>query len=73
MKGNQLTPDRILQIATGAWAVGVLGAASSHSLFTHLETGEDTAEKLAKRANISKRGAQIMLGPGHIGAALVAS
>jgi hypothetical protein len=70
MNSNQLTPDRILQIATGAWAAGVLGTAASHSLFDHLETGEDTAEKLAKRANISKRGAQILL-DGLVGLGLV--
>jgi predicted O-methyltransferase YrrM len=50
-----------LQIATGVWAAGVLGTAASHSLFAYLENGEDSVEKLAKRANISKRGAQILL------------
>jgi ubiquinone/menaquinone biosynthesis C-methylase UbiE len=30
-------------------------------VFTHLDAGEDTVEKLAKRAGISERGAQVML------------
>jgi SAM-dependent methyltransferase len=64
------TPDRILQLATGVWASGILGAAASHSLFAHLEHGEDTAGKLAKRAGISERGAQTLL-DGLVGFGLV--
>jgi SAM-dependent methyltransferase len=66
----QLTPDRIMQISTGGWAAGVLGAAAGHGLFTHLEAGEDTAEKLARRAGISERGAQILL-DGLLGLGLI--
>jgi hypothetical protein len=50
-----------MQLATGAWATGIVGAAASHSLFMHLENGEDTAGKLAKRAGITERGAQTLL------------
>ena len=29
MNGNQPTPERIMQLATGGWAAGILGAAAS--------------------------------------------
>jgi SAM-dependent methyltransferase len=67
---TQPTPDRILQISTGGWAAGVLGAAVNHSVFAHLDSGEDTAEKLAKAAGISERGAQVLL-DGLVGLGLV--
>jgi hypothetical protein len=50
-----------MQLANGYWATGILGAAASHSLFTHLESGADTAVQLAARAGISERGAQTIL------------
>lgn len=61
MNTSQPTPDRIMQLANGYWATGILGAAASHSLFTHLEAGADTAERLAARAGISRRGVQTLL------------
>jgi SAM-dependent methyltransferase len=70
MNGNQPTPERIMQLATGGWAAGILGAAASHSLFTHLEAGADTADKLAAQAGISERGAQTLL-DGLVGLGLV--
>jgi len=59
--GNEPTPDRIMRLINGYWATGILGAAASHSLFTHLEAGADTADRLAARAGISERGAQTLL------------
>jgi SAM-dependent methyltransferase len=70
MSDNQPADGRILQVATGVWATGILGAAASHSLFAHLENGEETADKLAKRAGISERGAQSLL-DGLVGLGLV--
>lgn len=61
MTSNPPTPDRIMQLATGCWATGILGASASHSLFTHLEGGADTAEQLAARADLSLRGVQALL------------
>jgi SAM-dependent methyltransferase len=61
MTGSQPTSERILQFVNGYWATGILGAAASHSLFTHLEAGADTADRLAARAGISERGAQTLL------------
>ncbi|MFI9581851.1 methyltransferase [Streptomyces sp. NPDC052236] len=48
-------------LITGYWATGTLGAAASHSLFTHLEDGATSADQLAARAGISQRGAQTLL------------
>ncbi len=70
MSDNQPTPERILQLATGIWAAGILGAAVGHAVFALLDSGEDTAGKLAKRAGISERGAQILL-DGLVGLDLV--
>lgn len=61
MSGDQPTPDRIMQLINGYWATSILGAAASHSLFTHLEAGADTAEQLADRAGIAQRGARTLL------------
>jgi len=61
MNTNQPTSERIMLLATGYWATGILGAAASHSLFTHLDAGADTADQLAGRAEISERGAQTLL------------
>jgi SAM-dependent methyltransferase len=70
MAHGQPTPDRILQLANGYWATGILGVAASHSLFTHLEAGAGTAEQVAARAGISQRGAQALL-DGLVGLGLV--
>lgn len=70
MTGDQPTPERILRLANGYWATGILGVAASHSLFTHLEAGVDTAEELAARAGISQRGAEALL-DGLVGLGLV--
>lgn len=49
-------------LITGYWATGIVGAAASHSLFTHLEAaGAADAGQLAARAGISARGAQTLL------------
>lgn len=61
MTNSQPSPDTIMRLINGYWATGVLGAAASHSLFTHLENGAGTATELAGRAGISERGAQTLL------------
>jgi ubiquinone/menaquinone biosynthesis C-methylase UbiE len=55
------TPDRVLQLITGAWATSILGAAVRHGLFTALERHPGGAEEIAKTAGISSRGAQALL------------
>jgi SAM-dependent methyltransferase len=71
MTHNQPRPERIMQLINGYWATGILGVAASHSLFTHLEAGADTADQLAAKAGISERGAQTLL-DGLVGLGLVA-
>lgn len=61
MNSGQPTSERILRLINGYWATGILGAAASHSLFTHLEAGATGADQLAARAGISRRGAQTLL------------
>ncbi|MGH3373143.1 MAG: methyltransferase [Actinoallomurus sp.] len=61
MSNDQPTPERIMQFATGYWATGLLGAAASLSVFTHLDGGADTADQVAAQAGISARGAQTLL------------
>jgi SAM-dependent methyltransferase len=61
MTSSQPTSDRIMRLITGYWATGIVGAAASHSLFTHLEDGATNAEQLADRAAISQRGSQALL------------
>jgi len=70
MTDSQPTPEWILQHASGYWATAILGMAVSHSLFTHLEAGVDTADRLAAQAGISERGAQTLL-DGLVGLGLV--
>ncbi|WP_226961827.1 MULTISPECIES: class I SAM-dependent methyltransferase [Streptomyces] len=55
------TPDGIMRLINGYWATGILGAAATHGLFTHLDAGAGTADELAARAGISERGAQTLL------------
>jgi len=50
-----------MRLITGYWATGIVGAAASHSVFTHLEAGAADALQLAARAGISQRGAQTLL------------
>jgi SAM-dependent methyltransferase len=60
MTEHQPSPDKIMQLVSGVWATGILGAASVHGLFNHLETGVTAAEVAGKTA-ISPRGAQALL------------
>jgi ubiquinone/menaquinone biosynthesis C-methylase UbiE len=55
------TPEKVMQLITGAWAASILGTAAGHGLFTALEDNPDTAAGLAKRVGISPRGAQALL------------
>jgi ubiquinone/menaquinone biosynthesis C-methylase UbiE len=70
MGGSQPSPERIMQIATGAWAAGILGAGVIHSVFAHLESGADTNESVMKNAGLSARGTQALL-DGLVGLGLV--
>jgi 2-polyprenyl-3-methyl-5-hydroxy-6-metoxy-1,4-benzoquinol methylase len=55
------TPDRVMRLINGYWATGVLAAACTHRVFTHLAAGAGDAAELAAAAGISERGAQTLL------------
>ncbi|MFI9833694.1 methyltransferase dimerization domain-containing protein [Streptomyces sp. NPDC051913] len=61
MTNNQPSPVGIMRLINGYWATGVLAAAATHSVFTHLADGVDSADELARRAAIAERGAQTLL------------
>jgi hypothetical protein len=61
MTNNQPAPDGVMRLIFGYWNTGVIGAAATHSVFTHLENGAGTAAEVAARAGISERGAQSLL------------
>src|SRR5712691_11159341 len=56
-----LTLERIMQVATGAWATSLLATGVVYSIFTHIATGHDTLEDIARKAAISQRGAGALL------------
>src|SRR5829696_6881113 len=70
MGDPQPSPDRILQLATGAWGPGILASGVIHSIFTHLAVGATRMEVVAQRAGLSARGTQVLL-DGLVGLGLV--
>jgi SAM-dependent methyltransferase len=70
MNSSQPSPERIMQLGTGAWAAGILGAGVIHSVFTHLELGADTTQAVTEEAGLSARGTQALL-DGLVGLGLV--
>jgi hypothetical protein len=69
MAGTQASPEKIMQLISGAWSAGVLGAAATHGLFNHLEEWT-SAEELSRKAGLSLRGTQALL-DGLLGLGLV--
>lgn len=61
MGDPQPSPDKIMQLATGAWGTGILASGVIHSIFTHLGAGATTKEVVAQRAGLSERGTQVLL------------
>jgi len=61
MTGNVPSPGRILEIASGYWATGLLGVATQNSLFTLIDDGVDTAARLAGKTGMAERGVQSLL------------
>jgi ubiquinone/menaquinone biosynthesis C-methylase UbiE len=72
MNDKPISPERITQLATGGWAAATLGAAVSHSLFTHVDRGCRTVDGIAKAAGISPRGALALL-DGAVGIGLLSA
>lgn len=62
MSQHAPSPEKILShTLQGVASAGALGAAATHSLFTHIERGAGTTEEIARAAGISVRGAQALL------------
>jgi ubiquinone/menaquinone biosynthesis C-methylase UbiE len=55
------TPDKVMQVITGAWAASILGAAARHGLFTALEGRPSNAAEVSARLGLSLRGTQALL------------
>lgn len=56
------SPEKILSYTLqGIASTAALGAAATHSLFTHIEKGAGTVEEISRAASISVRGAQALL------------
>jgi hypothetical protein len=58
---NAPSPQKFLQYSFGYAAPLILEAAVRHGLFDHLAAGPQSADELAAKANISRRGARILL------------
>jgi SAM-dependent methyltransferase len=58
---HPITPERIMQASRGYWVTGILSAATTHRIFTHIAGGLRTADMIAEKAGISRRGAQALL------------
>jgi ubiquinone/menaquinone biosynthesis C-methylase UbiE len=58
---NAPSPQKFLQYSFGYAAPLILEAAVRHGLFDHLEAGPQSADELAAKAKISRRGARILL------------
>jgi SAM-dependent methyltransferase len=56
-----VSAEPIMRACSAYWITGILGAAVSHGLFTHISAGADTAGTLCERAAISERGCQAIL------------
>lgn len=62
MSQQSPSPEKILShTLQGMASTTALGAAATHSLFTHIEKGAGTTEEIARAAEISVRGAQALL------------
>ncbi|MEU5217392.1 methyltransferase [Streptomyces sp. NPDC020807] len=61
MTSTQPSPGRILEIASGYWATGLLGVATRNSLFTHIHHGLTTPDELAAKTGLAPRGTQTLL------------
>ncbi|MFF0428436.1 class I SAM-dependent methyltransferase [Streptomyces sp. NPDC004520] len=55
------SPGRILEIASGYWATGILATATRHSLFTHIHHGHTTPHTLTEKTGMAPRGLQTLL------------
>jgi 3-hydroxy-5-methyl-1-naphthoate 3-O-methyltransferase len=58
---QQVTPDRIMQMAHGFWPAAIVSSATSYDFFTHIAHGQDTVEAVAKAAGTDPRATRMVL------------
>lgn len=70
MSQVSISPEKIIQFSTGAWACSILGAAVTHSIFNLLEGDGTAPSAVAEKVGLSIRGTQALL-DGLVGLGLV--
>jgi 3-hydroxy-5-methyl-1-naphthoate 3-O-methyltransferase len=58
---QQMTPDRIMQIAHGFWPAAIISSAAAHDFFTHIAHGHDTVDAVAAAAGTDQRATRMIL------------
>jgi 2-polyprenyl-3-methyl-5-hydroxy-6-metoxy-1,4-benzoquinol methylase len=58
---EQVTPDRIMQMAHGFWPAQILSSAAACDFFTHIAHGHQTADAVAKAAGTDPRATRMVL------------
>jgi SAM-dependent methyltransferase len=58
---QQVTPDRIMQMAHGFWPASIISSAAAYDFFTHIAHGHDTADTIASVAGTDPRGTRMVL------------
>lgn len=58
---QQVTPDRIMQLAHGFWPAAIVSSAASYDFFTHIARGHDTAATVAAAAGTDPRATRMVL------------
>jgi 2-polyprenyl-3-methyl-5-hydroxy-6-metoxy-1,4-benzoquinol methylase len=58
---QQVTPDRLMQMAHGFWPAAIISSAAAYDFFTHIAQGRTTAEAVASTAGTDRRGTRMVL------------
>jgi 2-polyprenyl-3-methyl-5-hydroxy-6-metoxy-1,4-benzoquinol methylase len=58
---QQVTPDRIMQMAHGFWPAAIVSSAASYDFFTHIARGSNTADAVAAAAGTDPRATRMVL------------
>jgi 2-polyprenyl-3-methyl-5-hydroxy-6-metoxy-1,4-benzoquinol methylase len=58
---QQLTPDRVMQMAYGFWVTQILSSAAEFDFFSHIASGRRTADDVAAAARTDGRGTRMVL------------
>jgi 2-polyprenyl-3-methyl-5-hydroxy-6-metoxy-1,4-benzoquinol methylase len=58
---QQMTPDRIMQMAHGFWPAAIISSAAAYDFFTHIAQGRNTVDAIASAAGTDRRGTRMVL------------